>query len=202
MKHYFAVSFLFVFLYIYNASAAATSSKCETDNLMCNGQCCDGIFFKKTNKTSITVECEDKDQRSTCKRSIDGNHNVTYSVETAELSKMCDNTTYCNTNNKEKYIYCGKEKTWDYCSDYTIQKITDAHCDKGYFWYNNKCNSCAEITGESSATTIKPNAVMLSNCVVGTDPTDTYNDEKGEFTYVAQCYVGCTEETKWYCPSA
>ena len=199
MKHYLAVSFLVVFLYIYNASAAATSSKCATNNMMCDDQCCDGNFFKKTTKTSITVECDN--QRSTCTRSNEGNQNITYSVTTAAISQMCDNTTYCDTNNNNKYIYCG-EKKWDYCSDYTIQKITDAHCDKGYFWYNNKCNSCAEITGESTATTIKPNAVMLSNCVVGTNTNNTYNDEKGEFTYVAQCYVGCTEETKWYCTSA
>jgi hypothetical protein len=119
---------------------------------------------------------------------------------------MCDGKTTCNKDNFGKYVYCSNNTDtppykWEYCkSNFDVEIVKDENCKQGYFWHNNKCNSCEEITGEK-ATTIKPNAVMLSNCVVGTDTKNTYNDEKGEFKYVAQCYVGCTEETELYCTS-
>ena len=200
MKAYSLATFLIVFMHIYVASAAVTG-KCAVGNTMCNGQCCDMNTFKNTNKTSITVECDV--QRSTCTRSTDEQGKVTYSLQTENRKKMCDDETYCNKTNNKKYIYCNNaDKTWDYCYEYDIQSVTDDHCDKGSFWHNNKCNSCAEITGEPSATTTKPNATMLSDCVIGTDTAEEYHDEKGTFTYLAACYVSCTDDTEYFCTSA
>lgn len=202
MKVYSLATFLIVFMHIYVASAA---SKCAVDKVMCNWKCCDAGLFKLGETLFIEV-CNDK--KYTCKMTIDQDNNITYELTTADLSTMCDKKTTCNKDNIGKYVYCSDNTNtppykWEYCkSNFDVEAVEDKNCAQGYFFLNNKCNSCAEITGESTATTIKPNAVMLSNCVVGTDTDQTYNDEKGEFTYVAQCYVGCTEETKWYCPSA
>ncbi|MEE1029847.1 MAG: hypothetical protein UIC65_02375 [Alphaproteobacteria bacterium] len=174
--------------------------------MMCSfDSCCDDGLFTNGETTRIEV-CRNK--KYTCTKTWDEENNeFKYVLEKVDLSQMCDGKTTCNKDNFGKYVYCSDNTDtppykWEYCkSNFDVEAVEDKNCDKGYFWYNNKCNSCEEITGEK-ATTIKPNAVMLSNCVVGTDTTKTYNDEKGEFKYVAQCYVGCTEETKWYCPSA
>ena len=100
--------------------------------------------------------------------------------------------------------YClveGTSDEWEKCqSDGTLASAIKTSCPKGEFFYNDsKCIKCADATGNEYATTKGP-ATAMSDCYIPKDEEDY--DEKGVFTYVAQCYVGCTEETKWYCTSA
>ena len=115
--------------------------------------------------------------------------------------------TYCICSDQSKVDvgeYClteGTEATWKKCilGGEFEEEITTP-CSKGFFYYNNsKCISCAEATGNNDATTNGP-ATAMYDCYIPKDKTDS--DEKGEFTYVAQCYVGCTDSNSYLCPSA
>ena len=96
--------------------------------------------------------------------------------------------------------YClveGTSDEWEKCqSDGTLASAIKTSCPKGEFFYNNKCIKCTEATGNNDATTNGP-ATAMSDCYIPNKIEDT--DEKGVFTYAADCYVGCTEKNSYYC---
>lgn len=73
-------------------------------------------------------------------------------------------------------------------------------CGVGNFLVGTTCYSCAEKTGSLYATTKEEDVSGIQNCYI---PEDTSNleDEKGIFSYMADCYFDCTESTNELCTS-
>ena len=129
-----------------------------------------------------------------------------YDASAAYIYDASSTTCTCGDGSTVKVDeYClveGTNNKWSKCqSDGNLStEPTVSECPKGEFWYNkSQCVKCSDATGNEYATTNGP-AFLMYDCYIPKDKTDS--DEKGEFTYVAQCYVGCTEETKRYCTSA
>ena len=124
-------------------------------------------------------------------------------------SSDCPKITATKTIKQGKYILCDTSK-WLHCADDECEPITLTGTDKtpctgavtGEVFVDNECIHCKDLIGHANATTDKKasEAIGMYDCYIPKDKTDS--DEKGEFTYVAQCYVGCTDSNSYLCPSA
>ena len=98
--------------------------------------------------------------------------------------------------NNSRYYFSG-----GYWYDaYAENKKPLAGCALGEIRYNGECISCEKLTGASNATTSLPDASNLYQCYLPKD--NEYMDDKGIFTYTANCAITCTDETQEYCTSA
>lgn len=120
-------------------------------------------------------------------------------------SSDCPKITTPKTIAQGKYILCDTG-TWLHCTDSTCEKIdvtTITPCqNENEVFVDDACITCANLTGHANAVSGRGigEAIGMYDCYIPEGMTDS--DEKGEFTYVAQCYVGCTDSNSYLCPSA
>lgn len=120
-------------------------------------------------------------------------------------SSDCPKITATKTIKQGKYILCNTGKyilcETDECKPITTTTTTPCS-NKNEVFVDGDCITCANLTGHTSALSGKETgeATRMSDCYIPKDMTDS--DEKGEFQYVAQCYVGCTDSNSYLCPSA
>lgn len=186
MKPYFAISFLIVFMQIYALGAEEGVSP-QTDPA------------DDTEQTEVVTQ--------TCK--IYPGEACPLLVESKEISAgthvLCKEEKANDGTITKTWQLCTKKSSGSGVEIEDIEKTTYTPCDKGYFFFGNKCLSCKEQTGEKDATTKDTgNATTMNDCILpeksGSDYL-SYQDEKGTFTYLGDCMIACTEETEYYCTS-
>lgn len=120
-------------------------------------------------------------------------------------SVSCPKITATKTIKQGKYILCDTGKyilcETDECEPITTTTTTPCKNENEVF-VDGACITCANLTGHTSALSGKETgeATRMSDCYIPKKEHDS--DEKGEFEYVAQCYVGCTDSNSYLCPSA
>lgn len=119
----------------------------------------------------------------------------------------CNQITSTTTIDADTYLYCSStNKTWYFCdsndSKCVIVSGNTTPCEKDYIFHNNRCISCAELTGEENAYTTSTGVISMNSCILPGGEENVYTDEKGTFTYSAACNVECTEDTAEFCTSA
>ena len=194
MKSYFAVSFFIVcFLCTQALSGPARAPQQEAK-----------CFYKQNND-------ETKDET---KYEAKINETVTVSITT----KLCTNADCLTTveaqdgtrhkcvgpNTWEEVIinssgYYYLDGAWHDANDENWEQPQEV-CALGEIRYNGNCISCEKLTGASNATTTSPFASNLYECYL--PEKNEYMDDKGIFTYTADCFITCTDETQEYCTSA
>ena len=201
MKSYFAVSFFIVcFLCTQALSGPARApqqeAKCfyKQTNDQTNDQTNYEIKTAKINETvgeninetvddSTILLCTDAD----CLTTVEAQDGTRYKCVEADTWKV----------NNSRYYFSGG--AWHDANDENWEPPQEV-CALGEIRYNGDCISCEKLTGASNATTTSPFASNLYECYLPKD--NEYMDDKGIFTYTANCVITCTDETQEYCTSA
>jgi hypothetical protein len=186
MKSYFAVSFFIVcFLCTQALSGPARAPQQEAK-----------CFYKKNNdETKYAAKINEivttKTAVNLCTQS-----DCDATVEKGKLYKCVGPNTWLEVIiNSSGYYYL--DGVWHKDGDPVEDKTL---CALGEIRYNGDCISCEKLTGASNATTTSPTASNLYECYLPKD--NEYMDDKGIFTYTANCDITCTDETQEYCTSA
>ena len=185
MKSYFAVSFFIVF-FLGTQALSGPARAPQQEAKKC--------FYKQNNEIK-TAKINETVDDSTILLCTDADCSTTEEAQDGTRYKCVEADTW-QVNNSRYYFSGG---AWHDANDENWEPPQEV-CALGEIRYNGNCISCEKLTGASNATTTSPFASNLYECYLPKD--NEYMDDKGIFTYTADCSITCTDETKEYCTSA